>query len=140
MVQVTNLNDAADKFERRGRNAQQDFVSGVENTSDQTQQQETLDAVDSWETGVQEAISEGRFSAGVQNPSRSWQTATLEVGPSRFSEGVSNSGDVWQSSFSPFADILEGLNLQPRGSRGAPSNYERSRAVGEALNNARTQG
>jgi hypothetical protein len=140
MVQVANLSQSAEKLERRGRNAQQDYTAGVESVSDQEQQQATLDATDSWETGVQEAISEGRFSEGVQNPSRSWQNYTLQVGPSRFAEGVGNSGDVWQSSFQPFADTLESLNLQPRGSRGSAANFERSRAVGEALHNNRTQG
>jgi hypothetical protein len=137
MVQVANLNDSAEKFERRASQAGQDYATGVENSSDSEQQQATLDAVDSWEQGIQEAISEGRFESGVNNPNKSWQQAALEVGQSRFTQGASQAGDTWQQGFSPFADTLEGLNLQPRGPRGSAANFERSRKVGEALHNAR---
>lgn len=137
MVNVTDLGRAADKFERRGSQAGQDYQQGVQDISDSEQQQATLDAADTWEQGVQEAISEGRFQAGAANPSRSWQQRSLEVGSSRFTQGVSDSGDVWRERFSPFADVLEGLSLQPRGPRGSSANFQRSQAVGEALHNAR---
>jgi hypothetical protein len=137
MVNVTDLGRAADKFERRGSQAGQDYQQGVQDVSDSEQQQATVDAADTWEQGVQEAITEGRFQAGASDPSRSWQQRSLEVGSSRFTQGVADSGDVWQERFSPFADVLEGLNLEPRGPRGSEANYNRSRAVGEALHNAR---
>ena len=140
MVQVTNLSTAADKFERRAGQAGQDYEQGVSEVSDSEQQSATLDATDNWEQGVQDAIAEGRFAEGVSNPSRSWQEAALSLGSSRFTQGASQAGDVWQQSFSEFADVLEGLNLQPRGPRGSSANFERSRQVGEALHNARTQG
>lgn len=139
MVDVKDLGSSAERFARRAQNAQGDYSEGVENVSDSEQAQATLDAASNWETGVQEAISEGRFAEGVNNPTRSWQETTLEVGPQRFAQGVQRSQQTWQDAFSDFADVLEGLNLQPRGSRGSAANYERSRAVGEALHNARTQ-
>jgi len=137
MVQVSDLSTSAEKFERRASQAGQDYQTGVQSVSDSEQQSATLEAVDSWEQGIQEAISEGRFQDGVNNPNKSWQDASLEVGQSRFTQGASQAGDTWQSAFSPFADTLESLNLQPRGPRGSAANFERSRAVGEALHNAR---
>jgi hypothetical protein len=137
MVDVTDLNTAASKLERRGQNAGGDYETGVEGVSDSEQQQATLEAVDSWEQGIQEAISEGRFENGVNNPNKSWQRAALETGRSRFTEGIGNAGDTWQTGFQPFADTLETINLQPRGPRGSAANFERSREVGEALHNAR---
>lgn len=137
MVQVADLNRSADKFERRAGQAGQDYEAGVQEVSDSEQQQATLDAADTWEQGIQDAIAEGRFSSGVQNPNKSWQTASLETGSSRFTQGASQAGDTWQSGFSEFADVLEGLNLQPRGARGSEANFQRSRQVGEALHNAR---
>lgn len=137
MVNVADLSNSADKFERRAGQAGQDYESGVSGVSDSEQQSATLDATDTWEQGVQEAISEGRFETGVNNPNKSWQEAALSVGSSRFTQGASNAGDTWQTGFSDFADTLESLNLQPRGSRGSEANYQRSRAVGEALHNAR---
>lgn len=137
MVQVSDLNQSASKFERRAGQAGQDYESGVEQVSDSEQQSATLEATDNWEQGVQDAISEGRFESGVRNPNKSWQTASLETGASRFTQGASQAGDTWQQGFSSFADTLEGLNLQPRGPRGSAANFERSRQVGEALHNAR---
>ena len=139
MVRVADLGRSASKFERRASAAGQDYADGVSDVSDSEQQQATLDATDAWEQGVQQAISEGSFGRGVSNPNKSWQQASLETGQSRFTQGASQAGDTWRQGFSPFADVLEGLNLQPRGSRGSSSNYERSRAVGEALHNARNR-
>lgn len=137
MVDVANLGTSADKFERRGSQAGQAYEEGVSSVSDSEQQAATLDARDNWEQGVQDALNEGRFESGVNNPSSSWQEQALEVGSSRFTQGVSTAGDTWQDEFSEYADTLESLNLQPRGPRGSEANYQRSRAVGEALNNQR---
>jgi len=137
MVDVPNLNDSADKFERRASQAGPDYESGVGEVSDSEQQSATLNAADTWEQGVQEAITEGRFEDGVNNPDASWQTRAIEQGSQRFTQGVSNAGGSWQSGFSDFADTLESLTLQPRGARGSEANYQRSREVGEALHNER---
>lgn len=137
MVRVSNLNNAADKFQRRASSAGQDYEQGVSEVSDSEWQQATQESADTWEQGIQEAIAEGRFQAGVNNPNKSWQEASLETGSQRFTAGAGQAGDVWRQSFSEFADVLEGLNLQPRGARGSEANYQRSRQVGEALHNAR---
>jgi len=137
MVQVANLDRSADKFERRASQAGQDYESGVSEVSDSEQQEATLNARDNWESGVQQALNEGRFESGVRNPNKSWQEAALERGSTRFTQGASQAGDTWRTGFSGFADTLEGLNLQPRGSRGSEANFQRAREVGEALHNAR---
>lgn len=137
MVQVADLNRSADKFQRRASQAGQDYQAGVESVSDSEQQDATLAAEATWEQGVQEAISEGRFATGVQNPSQSWQDQALEVGQQRFTQGASNAGPAWQEGFSDFASVLEGLSLEPRGPRGSSANQNRSIQVQEALHNAR---
>jgi len=139
MVNVKDLNSSADKLERRGQQAQQDFTEGVENTTDSEQQEATLNSTDAWEQGIQDALNNGSFESGVRNTSKSWQAQTLENGARRFAEGVGNAGDTWQDSFEEFANELESLSLQPRGARGSTANFERSRAVGEALHNARSE-
>jgi len=137
VVDVASLSDSASKFERRAGAAGQDYESGVSSVSDSEQQQATLDAADNWEQGVQDAISEGRFENGVNNPTQSWQQAALEVGSQRFTQSASQAGDQWTNGFEDFASALESLSLQPRGPRGSEANFQRSRAVGEALHNER---
>lgn len=137
MVNVADVNESADKFERRTSQAQQDYEAGVSAVSDSEQQSATLEAQDNWQQGVQDAINEGRFQDGVSNPKRSWQQAALEDGSTRFTQGASKAGDTWANAFGEYADTLESLNLEPRGPRGSEANYNRSRAVGEALNRQR---
>jgi hypothetical protein len=137
MVDVPNLSDAADKFEARASQAGPAYEAGVGDVSDSEQQDATLDASDTWEQGIQEAITEGRFSEGVRNPDASWQTKALQQGSTRFTQGVSNAGSAWESGFSDYASTLESLTLQPRGARGSQANFQRSRSVGEALHNER---
>jgi len=135
MVQVADLTASASKFERRASQAGQDFEDGVSAVSSQEQQQATLDATDAWATGVQEAINNGSFQAGVQSPAQDWQQRTLDVGRQRFTQGVQGSGDAWRDGFQPVADTLESLSLQPRGARGSGANRERMNAVFDALSN-----
>jgi len=137
MVQVSDINRSAEKFQRRASSAGQDFEDGVSEVSDSDQAQATLDAADNWTQGVQDAINEGRFSEGVNQSSKSWQGQTLANGVTRFTQGASEAGEIWASEFQPFADTLESLNLQPRGPRGSEANFQRSREVGEALNRQR---
>jgi len=137
MVQVANLNRSAEKFQRRASQAGQDYEDGVSSVSDSDQANATLDAADNWTQGVQDAISEGRFQSGVQDSTKSWQEESLETGSTRFTQGASTAGPTWSANFQEYADTLEALSLQPRGPRGSEANYQRSRAVGEALNNQR---
>jgi hypothetical protein len=133
MVTVTNLNNAASKFERNASQAGGDYEEGVSSVSDSEQQQATLDATQAWADGVQEAINNGSFSSGVQNPTDSWQTRTLEVGRTRFTNGVQDAGNSWQEGFQPVADALEQLQLEPRGAAGSSANRSRMNQVFDEL-------
>ena len=139
MVDVANLSDSADKFERRASAAGQDYASGVESVSDSEQADATLEAADEWVTGVQESIQNGTFQSGVQNSPKSWQSQALEVGQTRFTESAGQAGDTWQSSFQPFANALEQLDIPLRGARGSSATFDRSREVGQRLNEARSE-
>jgi len=139
MVDVADLGDSADKFERRASAAGQDYANGVESVTDSEQQEATLEAADEWVTGVQESIQNGTFQSGVRNTPKSWQSQALEVGQNRFTQSAGQSGDVWRQSFEPFANALESLSIPPRGARGSSANFERSREVGERLNEARSE-
>ena len=44
----------------------------------------------------------------------------------------------YEQGFAPFAQVIQGVNLPPRGARGDPRNYENVRLIGEALHAAKT--
>jgi len=136
-VNVPSGQEAASKYSRRASQAGGDYTSGVESSSDQEQEQETLNAQDRWEQGVQESIQEGSWARGVQESPKSWQENALELGPARYTSGVQQAEGTYAQSVEPFFSTLESLTLDARGPRGSPENYDRSRQVGQALNEER---
>jgi hypothetical protein len=141
MVEIASTSEIAGKWQDRASSAQGAFEEGVGRTSTSDQQQATTEATAAWEQGVQQSISDGTFSAGVEDPDADWQDRTLELGGQRFSTGVRASGDVYESGFGPFRDTIESLTLSARGPRGdVGTNIERVREVASALADQRRQG
>lgn len=130
----------ADKYVRRASAAQADYQTGVQNTSASTFEAATIAGADNWAAGVSAAAADGRFAAGVTGSGAKWQRKATTVGPSRYQTGVSAASGDYQAGFQKYLNVLNSLTLPPRGPRGNPQNYQRSQAVGQALNQARTQG
>jgi hypothetical protein len=100
----------------------------------------TQAAESAYAQGVQEAVARGAFSDGVGDAGTAkWREQTLAK-KGRWSEGVRLGKSNYQTGFAPFRAVIEGVSLPPRGPRGDPSNYERSRAIGDALHAARVAG
>jgi len=94
----------------------------------------TADAEQSYNDGVAEAISQGSFGKGVREAGDSkWREGALEKGVRRWPEGVRLGGDAYRTGFAPFHSVIAGVTLPPRGPKGDPRNYDRVRAIGEAL-------
>jgi len=139
MVEIGSSDEIAEKWSRNASQAGQDFEAGVSGVSTSDQQAATLEAVSDWETGVQNAISNGTFQRGVENPSADWQERTLELGGTRFTSGVQASRDAFTAGFEPFRQVIADTDLPARGPRGdIGTNIERVRVIAQALNNERT--
>jgi len=91
-------------------------------------------AESAWESGVQNAMTDKRFGKGVNKAGTAkWQRKSVAVGPGRFREGVAAAAPDYKEGFSPYLDEIEKITLPPRGAKGDPKNYDRVRAIGEAL-------
>ena len=100
----------------------------------------TAEAADAWASGVQEAITQGRFAKGVKKAgTEKWQKKALAVGVRRWPEGVRAAADDYANGFQPYHEALSRLVLPPRGARGDPKNLERVRAIMEALHKKRLE-
>ncbi len=100
----------------------------------------TAAANDVYVQAVTEAASAGRFARGVNNAGTAkWQRNALGKGAQRFGPGVAAAQGDYQSAMGPVLQIIAGLDLPPRGPRGAPQNIERVRTVAEALHQFRLQ-
>jgi hypothetical protein len=69
--------------------------------------------------------------------SEKWSRKAIAVGPSRYREGVPAGKDDYTKGFSAYHGVIGALALPEKGARGDPKNYERVRAVGDALHKKR---
>lgn len=129
----------AAKWSRNAQNAQSDYQDGVSNPR-VNWDTATAAAASNYEAGVTKAIANKSFAAGVKKAGHAkWQQATLSKGPARFAEGVRSGQDAYTAGFQPYATVIQNTTLPPRGPRGSAGNYQRSQAMGQALNAAKVK-
>ena len=93
-------------------------------------------AEENYGQAVTEAIGRGAYGRGVQEAGDGkWQNGVREKGRSRYSQGVQTASDEYRSGFAPYADVIRGGTVPPRGLKG--QNYDRVRLIGEALRAAK---
>ena|SRR3990167_6281302 len=128
----------SEKWARVTPQRAQDYAAGVKNPR-KSWQESTLAAEQAQAQGVQEAIAAGRFGKGVAAAGNSkWQRKAATVGAQRFGPGVQAAKPDYEAGFAPYAGVISSTTLPPRGSKGDPRNYDRSRQMGEALHSAKT--
>jgi hypothetical protein len=138
MPAVKSVSVASDKWVRRAGQAGPDYAKGVANPRT-SWAEATSAAAESQAAGVQQAISEGRFEKGVQKAGNAkWQRKATSVGAQRFGPGVAAAKADYEAGFAPYAAVIQGVTLSPRGPKGDPRNYERVKQVGDALHSAKT--
>lgn len=136
-MKVKDVGASAQKFAQRASAAASDYISGVKNPRT-SWQGATLAGEANYESGVQEAIGRKAFGSGVQKVSdATWSNKAATKGGRNYPTAVREAAPDWQAGFAPYASVLNSTTLPPRGPRGSAMNYDRSRAVGEALNKAR---
>lgn len=139
-MKVKDLGQSATKWVRRAGAAAGDYRDGVQNPKTDWQGA-TQAAEEAYETGVTAAISRKAFGKGVSKAGTGkWQDGAMNKGASRYGPGVSMAKDDWFNGFGPYAAVLAGLTLDPRGARGSPQNYARVQQIGDALHKKRIGG
>jgi len=129
---------SADKWVRRAGQAGPDYARGVQNPRT-SWAEATSAAADAHAAGVQQAISEGRFEKGVSKAGNAkWQRKATSIGAQRYGPGVAAAKSDYETGFSPYAAVIQGVTLPPRGPKGDPRNYERVKQIGDALHGAKT--
>lgn len=140
MPQIKSAADSAQKWATRSAAAGGDYKKGVQQPK-RSWATATAESADAWQQGVTEAAGRGAFASGVQAAGDSkWQRKAVQVGASRYSSGVQAAKSDYQAGFAPYAQVIEGVTLPPRGPKGSPSNYGRVQAIGDALHQAKTGG
>jgi len=133
MVKVKPIDRVVKKWEERASVATDEYKAGVENPK-QDWQKATEDAFPAWQTAIQEAIRNRTFIGGVRKAgTEKWRRGALEKGADRYSSGVRAAVDEYRDAMGEVLRVMEGVTLPARGPKGDPKNYDRVKAIGEAL-------
>jgi hypothetical protein len=137
MPTVKALDKISSKWARVCQSSQSAYEDGVRNPRGDWAEN-TAKAAQAYASGVQAAVSSGRFQKGVANAGTSkWQANAIAKGPGRWAEGVRLAQDAYERGFAPYRTVLEGLTLPARGPVGDPGNINRVKVVAEALHKER---
>jgi len=141
MPPIKDLTSAAQKWSRNAGAASTEFAANAQASADK------------WARGAQgaganfrQAISAGNIQAkcerGIAKAAQLGRFARklAAVGSGRYSEGVGQSQQDWSTGFEPYHGVLQTVSLPPRAPRGDARNYERVKAIGQALNAKRIAG
>lgn len=133
MVKVKSIDEIAKKWAEVTPGRAPYYEAGIRNPRDDWATN-TANAEAAYAQGVQEAITQKRFSAGVKKAGTpKWQRKSLEVGVRRWPEGVRAAQMDYQSNLAPFIDTISRLTLPERKAKGDPGNIERVRKIADAL-------
>ena len=137
MPVIKPLSQSSDKWVRRAGEAATDYARGV--AAPRTPWAEATEAAaDAQAAGVQQAIAENRFQNGVQRAGNAkWQRKATTLGAQRFGPGVAAAKSDYEAGFGPYVAVIQGITLPPRGPKGDPRNYERTKLIGDALHAAK---
>lgn len=131
-MNIKSVTDAGLKFTERVAVAGEEYKAGINRTTDQAEK--AIAAKASYEAGILDSISRGAREKGLAEAGTGkWKTKTLAVGVSRWPQGAKAGVGDYQKGVAPYFDVIGSLTLSPRGPKGSPENYDRVRAIGEAL-------
>ncbi len=140
MPKIRSGSSIGDKWKRRTETAGPEYEAGVRDPK-KDWGSATEAAEKNYEAGVQAAIQKKRFGKGVKKAGTAkWQEGAVQKGVPRFGQGVAASGDHYEKGFAPYRDVIERTTLPPRYPKGDPRNFERVKAMGTALHDAKVKG
>ncbi|KKN06081.1 hypothetical protein LCGC14_1080900 [marine sediment metagenome] len=138
-IKIKSVSKSAAKYVERGSQAGDEFREGVSDTTDQAER--AIAAEPAYVAGIQDSIARGARVAGLQKSGTDkWKRKTLAVGPRRLVEGIRAAKSDYADGVSEFFSVIAALDLPPRGPKGSPENFERSRIVGDALHAKKIEG
>lgn len=135
MVRTKGLERTMGNYQKGQGAAAGNYKDGV--NAAQGWQQAAIAAGPLYAARVQEAISEGRREKKLAQVSdATWRQRASELGSARIAGGMKAAEPKYRAAMQKNLAIIEGVSLPPR-SADIDANYERSKAIGKALNAAK---
>lgn len=137
MAEIKSLSAIREKWTRVTPGRMGDYTLGIKNPK-RDWETEAAAAEDRYKAGVDAAAMKGMYGKGIKGAgSKKWEDMSLRKGPGRFAEGVYIAGPDFEKGYAPSHAVIERTTLPPKFPKGDPRNYERVRAIGTALHDAR---
>lgn len=131
-IQVKSASASAALYVARASAAGAQYTAGVQNAG-ALWSANTVASAPNWAAGVQAAITDNRFTNGVQGAQTKYQTNASGKGSRNYVPGVSAAGPAWQAGVTPYLNTIANLTLPPKGPTGSPQNIARVSAIADAL-------
>lgn len=133
------------RIQSRYRNGTADAVTTyVENarTASDRWKRNAAGAADSYDSAMRAVLSDGRWATGIDGTPASRYADGVSAAGTRYSTGTAAASERLVNAIETNIEIIDDIadTLPERAERGAMSNYDRSRLVGQALNTARREG
>ena len=137
MPEVKSAADVSAKYARVTSTRSADYAAGIK-APRKDWARSTQSAAQNYKDGVTKAAQAGSFEKGVAAAgTEKWQGKSIAVGQARWAPGVQAGQKDYAEAMTPVLDTISKTTLPPRYPKGDPRNYERSRVMGEALNQMR---
>lgn len=135
---MKTASQSAEKFVQNAGAASGYYTQGAQQTT-KDQAASAIAAKAAWAAGLAKAQSRGAYEKGLQaSGKQKWLEGVTKKGANRFGEGVAASRDAYATNSGKYDGARGAAASLPRGTRGSAENYNRSAAVGKALNALRT--
>ena len=136
-MDIKSLDKIAKKWQTVTPGRASEYQDGITSPR-RSWEQATSAAAAAQAEGVQAAIANGSFEKGVAKAGDAkWKRGALEKGVRRWPEGVRLGGEEYRAGFAPYHSAIQAVSLPPKGPKGDPRNYDRVRAIGEALHSTK---
>jgi len=133
MVATKPIDQVVEKWKRKVAGASEDYRIGVTSPKNDWAT-EAGKAQERYKAGVTQAANEGRFGRGVAKAgTEKWKKGCAEKGVTRWPEGVAMADDEYRTGMGDVLNTIQSVTLPAKGPKGDPRNYERVKAIGDAL-------
>lgn len=132
-IRIKPLDQLAAKFARNAGAAVGDYKSGVEAAGGDWETN-TANSESNYEQGVAAAVGRKAFGKGVRAAGAGkYVDRASKMGSTRYGPGVQNAQGDWSKGFAPVAQVIQSVNLPPKGPKRSPQNQQRANAMASAL-------
>lgn len=137
MPRVPDIGRVAEKWSRNAGQATPSYIDGVQNPKEDWKTA-TLAGAENYKVATTKAITENRFTKGVNRSStEKQQQNSIQKGSQRYGEGIALAGPDYAEGMAPVLAVIANTALPPKKPKGDVANIQRVAALAAAQHAAK---